>query len=528
MTQDQQSDNSTSGIERAKKNKWGYDPRQVDEFLEQAHARYEAKGLNLTQSDIQNVSFDLAKGGYVISQVDAALERLERAVVDKQTSYEIAGSGRVAWKAQTEDLFHRLASHAERAEGQRFAPGRAKSPSYDRKQVDRLIDGVILRARVDLDELPKGKELTADQSKGLDDITSTSVANTVFTQRKGKRGYDERQVDYYLNSCVELLSRLESYERIADYVNSDAADRAAIVQSAQGTGSLFENAAPAVVASAAAASTTASAPSTEQQESFDDLHKAEQQIYATSLNTNDTGTNVYETASLVPETTTTSDTPTQAAAPVTTTSAQTAQPVPSPFTAPVESTSDSYTTAASASAFNSASADEIPPSFPPSITPEPTHGTHGAHASSTPELIDDEAITGEWDAILEERETALSQHARHAERHANTDDHPQQYQSESLDALASMVRRTGAQAQSAQASEPDDHGIQTPSVPSLGNVTIPDLPVTHRTDATVGETTSNISFRSLNEANQTNVNVEIPDLSFPSFDDDASEGKHAK
>ncbi len=30
----------------------------------------------------------------------------------------------------------------------------------------------------------------------------------IFPQRKGKKGYDERQVDYFLNACVQLLSRL--------------------------------------------------------------------------------------------------------------------------------------------------------------------------------------------------------------------------------------------------------------------------------------------------------------------------------
>lgn len=44
------------------------------------------------------------------------------------------------------------------------------------------------------------------------------MANVIFTQRKGKRGYDERQVDYYLNECVQLLTRLESYARVADFV----------------------------------------------------------------------------------------------------------------------------------------------------------------------------------------------------------------------------------------------------------------------------------------------------------------------
>ena len=143
MAQQPESGRNASGIARAGKRKWGYNPEQVDEFLERTHALYDSEDAQLTQQDIQNVSFDLSKGGYVISQVDAALGRLERAVVDQQTTREIARHGRVVWKAQTEDLYRSLAAHADRAARQRFRPGDAKAPSYDRKQVDRLVDQVI-------------------------------------------------------------------------------------------------------------------------------------------------------------------------------------------------------------------------------------------------------------------------------------------------------------------------------------------------------------------------------------------------
>ena len=86
MAQELREGDGKSGIARAGKRKWGYDPAQVDAFLERAHALYDSEGMNLTQHDIQNVSFDLRKNGYVIAQVDAALGRLERAVVDKQTT----------------------------------------------------------------------------------------------------------------------------------------------------------------------------------------------------------------------------------------------------------------------------------------------------------------------------------------------------------------------------------------------------------------------------------------------------------
>ena len=204
MAQEPESERNASGIARTSKRKWGYDSEQVDAFLERAHMLYEGEGAQLTQHDIQNVSFDLVKGGYVIAQVDAALARLERAVVDKQTTWEISQHGRVAWKAQTETLFSQLDAHSKREHGERFKPGEGKGPSYDRKQVDRIVDQCLTKAAGELGV----EEVSEDDAKKLVDLNSQTVANVIFTQRKGKRGYDERQVDYYLNECVQLLTRL--------------------------------------------------------------------------------------------------------------------------------------------------------------------------------------------------------------------------------------------------------------------------------------------------------------------------------
>lgn len=207
-----------TGIARVGKRKWGYDPAQVDAFLDKAHTLYESEDGQLTQQDIQNTSFDIAKGGYDIAQVDAALSRLEQAVVDQQTTREITDHGRVAWKAQTEELYQQVCAHANRSLGERFARGRDSRPSYDRKQVDRLVDQIIDKASISLG----GEEIDDQTVKKLADLNSSTVSNVIFTQRKGKRGYDERQVDFYLNVCVQLLSRLESFARIADYVGTPA------------------------------------------------------------------------------------------------------------------------------------------------------------------------------------------------------------------------------------------------------------------------------------------------------------------
>lgn len=237
---------SEAGIPRAGKRKWGYDPAQVDAFLERAHALYDSDGAKLTQRDIQNVSFDLTRGGYEIAQVDAALARLERAVVDKQTTWEITQHGRVTWKAQTEELYREVAKHLDRAERERFGSGKPRTPSYDRKQVDRLSDQIADKAAAEL-----GLDgVSRKDVRDLDKITADYVSNAVFTQRKGKKGYDERQVDYFLNTCVQLLSRIESFDRVADYVTSDGAGE----QDAQSA------LAPAPVASDASASADGVAP----------------------------------------------------------------------------------------------------------------------------------------------------------------------------------------------------------------------------------------------------------------------------
>ncbi|NMN01846.1 DivIVA domain-containing protein [Bifidobacterium panos] len=214
---------SEASIPRVGKRKWGYDAEQVDEFLDHAHALYDSDNVQLTQRDIQKASFKLTRGGYDIAQVDAALMRLERAVVDKQTTWEISQHGRVAWKAQTEDLYRQIARHASRTERERFGEGKKGEPSYDRKQVDKLTDDIVSKCAAELGL--EGAEV--GNARDLDKITAAHVANIVFTQRNGKKGYSERQVDYFLGACIQLLSRLESYERLTGYVAADDADTAA-------------------------------------------------------------------------------------------------------------------------------------------------------------------------------------------------------------------------------------------------------------------------------------------------------------
>ncbi|WEV75003.1 DivIVA domain-containing protein [Bifidobacterium sp. ESL0800] len=223
MAEESENNQSSTGIEYAGKRKWGYDVDQVNEFLERAHEMYDRNDGELTQQDIQSAAFTFTKGGYVIAEVDAALARLEHAVVDKETARQIAGNGAVAWQARTQQLYSMISDHAKRSHKDRFIRGEKKRPSYDVKQVDRLVDQIITKSADDLGV----RSMSGEEAKDLADLNSSTVANVIFTQRKGSRGYDERQVDYYLDACVQLLSRVESYARITDYNEKNAAAAAA-------------------------------------------------------------------------------------------------------------------------------------------------------------------------------------------------------------------------------------------------------------------------------------------------------------
>ena len=290
MAQEPETEKNASGIAHAAKRKWGYDAEQVDAFLERAHMLYEGEGAQLTQHDIQNVSFELVKGGYVIAQVDAALARLERAVVDKQTTWEISQHGRVAWKAQTEDLFKKLDAHAEREHGQRFKPGEGKNPSYDRKQVDSVIDKCLTKAAGELGV----EEVSEADAKAIADTNSQTLSNVIFTQRKGKRGYDERQVDYYLAACAQLLTRLESYARVADFVGEPSEEAMAAAapsvapassDSAAGETQMIAPlfAAPSATVPAAPVPPTVPTVTPSEEDSFDALNKAEHEIFTSAV-----------------------------------------------------------------------------------------------------------------------------------------------------------------------------------------------------------------------------------------------------
>ncbi|MCT6900503.1 MAG: cell division protein DivIVA, partial [Bifidobacterium sp.] len=76
-----------------------------------------------------------------------------------------------------------LTTHAGRPSGSVFKRGDPGMPSYDCKQVERLIEQVLNKTSDQLN-LQEGRKTDSGKSKNTD-ITADRVSNVIFTQRRG-------------------------------------------------------------------------------------------------------------------------------------------------------------------------------------------------------------------------------------------------------------------------------------------------------------------------------------------------------
>jgi DivIVA domain-containing protein len=170
----------------------GYDPDEVDAFLDHARGVYEG-GVEdtVTARDVRAAAFDLVRGGYVVGPVDAALDRLEAAFVARAREQYVARHGQDAWMAQLADAARTLYGRLNRPDGERFAPAGRGEPSYDRADVDALC-----------------RRLTAYFDQGTR-ITAQDVRQATFRRRHGAAGYAEAPVDAFCRRAVDVLLGVE-------------------------------------------------------------------------------------------------------------------------------------------------------------------------------------------------------------------------------------------------------------------------------------------------------------------------------
>ncbi|WP_427004155.1 DivIVA domain-containing protein [Pseudarthrobacter sp. H2] len=184
-----------ASFDRVQRNQYGYNAKQVDQFLLRARVAFEtpnAADRQVKSADVRAVSFDPVKGGYAAAGVDAALDRLEDALARRERDELVAEGGEEAWLREIGRLAGVLRGRLHRPDGRRFRrPTKAKARSYNTTDVDDLCHELI-------------GYLEADQPLSVDNIR-----RAVFRPAIGRDGYEESQVDAFLERAVELMASID-------------------------------------------------------------------------------------------------------------------------------------------------------------------------------------------------------------------------------------------------------------------------------------------------------------------------------
>lgn len=163
----------------------GYHPAAVDSFLDSARSAFESARSDFGADDVRAASFPLAKRGYVIADVDAALARVEDAFAQRARERAIQLAGVDVWVANARDDAQQVLDHVSRPRRQRFARTTILAFGYRLDEVDHVADRIAAFLR-------DGEPLDAEQVRGA-----------AFRMQRG--GYREEQVDALLDATVEVI-----------------------------------------------------------------------------------------------------------------------------------------------------------------------------------------------------------------------------------------------------------------------------------------------------------------------------------
>lgn len=187
---------STSKFKLVGPKEIGYNVKQVDVFLDRARAYFlntDTSGAAITSHDVRTASFDPAKGGYNAQAVDAAMDRIEDEFVIREKDLLISGEGEKAWMIKIGKTAALLRSRLHRPDGERFRrPAKKRAQGYSTEDVDLLCHELLTY-------IEDNGELSVDV-----------VRRAVFAPAKGAAGYEESQVDAFLDRVVELMAAIDT------------------------------------------------------------------------------------------------------------------------------------------------------------------------------------------------------------------------------------------------------------------------------------------------------------------------------
>lgn len=173
---------------RTRKSRNGYNVDQVEDFLEEARRAYSADRLAptiVTAASIRRTAFDMEKGGYSVSHVDAALERLEDAFAARERDRAFTEVGDQAWYGQARATAQSVLDRLDRPAAHRFKRNNFLTLGYNPKDVDLFADQLT-------SYFQDGKPMSVDD-----------VRTVAFRTRRG--GYNETQVDLLLDAVVGVM-----------------------------------------------------------------------------------------------------------------------------------------------------------------------------------------------------------------------------------------------------------------------------------------------------------------------------------
>lgn len=184
-----------SPFERVGRREYGYNIRQVDDFLTEARGYYNDPDQDsdpITSKTVRSMAFDPAKGGYEAQAVDAALDRLEDVFAQRERDQLIRERGEEAWLSEIGRMSTVLRARLHRPAGERFRrPSARKAYSYNARDVDALCDQLL-------------GYFEQDQLLSVD-----VIRRGAFREARGRGGYEENQVDAFMDRVVELMASID-------------------------------------------------------------------------------------------------------------------------------------------------------------------------------------------------------------------------------------------------------------------------------------------------------------------------------
>lgn len=164
----------------------GYDRAAVDEFLARARDSFESgSDVALTANDVRLASFPLARRGYSIESVDAALGRIEDAFAAREREAALGAVGAREWVGQARETAQEVLDRLTRRRKHRFDRVGALRYGYRVDEVDLIADRLAAY-------LESGEPVTVEQ-----------VRSVAFRMQRG--GYREVQVDAVLDAFVDVV-----------------------------------------------------------------------------------------------------------------------------------------------------------------------------------------------------------------------------------------------------------------------------------------------------------------------------------